>query len=494
MERSRVSFVSKMEQTHVAKDGLYSSGLSVTDCSLVVLDGPHKGAELRLEQELVRIGRAEWCDLILSEDNWVSNIHCECWLEPTGVRLRDLRSRNGVMLDGSLIVEAYLREDAIFKVGNSTIQLKSHHRNREISLQFQDESGSLVGKSPQMRKIFSMLSRLGQRNVSTLLTGETGTGKTSIAQAIHEQSGNPGAPFVVANCGALPASLIESVLFGYEKGAFTGAASRRQGLFQQAHGGTLFLDEIAEMPLELQPKLLDVLERRKVRRLGSEVEHDVDFRLIAATHRHLPTEIREGRFREDLFFRISVVELEVPPLRERPEDISLLAEKFMTVLSPEKPISFDETAIRALQRYLWPGNTRQLRNVLERALIFLEGSLIRARDLELPSMQALSPEAHHTPAPSSQAPTAGQPEHPLLSMLPSYPLLQEKDPIVLKELLVDIEKELIEQALRETGRSVKDVSKLLGISLAWLYNRIRKHNLSTRHKDRDGAPIFPEDG
>ncbi len=243
------------------------STLSTKDFALLVVEGPYVGKAFALERELTRIGRSDWCDISLTEDAWVSNLHCECWLDELGVRVRDLKSRNGVQVEGLVILEAYIPIHGKLQVGQSVFQLTSRHQKREIAIPYQDKSGFLIGKNREMRTIFSMIERLGKRKVNTLLRGETGVGKTSIAKAIHDAD-DASAPFVIVNCGALPASLIEAALFGHEKGAFTGAEKAHKGFFQQAHGGTLFLDEIAELPLGLQPKLLDVLERHVVRPLG----------------------------------------------------------------------------------------------------------------------------------------------------------------------------------------------------------------------------------
>ena len=331
-----------------ALGGLTSTRRSTEDTSLIVVDGPEEGKRLHLDKELIRIGRAEWCDLILTADPWVSNVHCEIWLEEEGLRVRDLVSRNGIRVNGLQVFDALLPLGARLEIGQSTIELRSHNQKREIEVHYADESGTLIGRSQGMRKIFSMLSRLKKSDISVSLQGETGTGKTSVARALHLQSERKDGPFVVVNCGALPANLIEAALFGHEKGAFTGADRRHLGFFQQANGGTLFFDEVAELPLSLQPKLLDVLERRVIRRLGDDKEIPVDFRLITATHRDLRKLSKEGSFREDLFFRITVVELEIPPLRDRREDIPLLTEGLLKETAQENTYTLTTGAMERL--------------------------------------------------------------------------------------------------------------------------------------------------
>jgi len=484
-QKHKEKVVRSKQKTIAAANGLTSSSFSTQEASLVVVDGPHAGLTLPLEKELIRIGRADWCDLILPDDKWVSNIHCECWLDERGLRLRDLNSRNGIKIAKIPVFDAYLPPDTTFEVGQSLIQLRSNQQKREIPVNYQDDSGTIVGKSQEMRKIFSMISRLGKCQVATLLTGETGTGKTSIAKAIHTQSQNAQAPFVVVNCGALPAGLIEAALFGHEKGAFTGANKSHAGFFEQANGGTLFLDEIGELPLDLQPKLLDVLERKAIRRLGSEKERTVDFRLISATHRNLQKEIQAKRFREDLFFRISVVEIEVPPLRERAEDIPLLVEMLLRNLRENESLYVDPQVISALEEYLWPGNIRELRNVLERSITFLNGDTITLQDLVLPkNKEALSSQSSTTSKPVAAAPKASSVpasgQH--TQLLPTFPLTAHDPPLLLKDILVEAERIVLAQALEEMDLSAPDAAKLLGISESWLYNRIKRYGLNSQRK------------
>jgi DNA-binding NtrC family response regulator len=224
-----------------------------------------------------------------------------------------------------------------------------------------------------MRACFALLERASARDVTVLLEGETGTGKSQAAQAIHNASARRDKPFIVVDCGAIPSNLLESELFGHEKGAFTGALVRRAGAFEEAHGGTVFLDEIGELPAELQPKLLRVLETREIRRVGSNTYQPVDIRLIAATHRDLRAEVNAGRFRSDLFFRLAVLRIVQPSLRQRPEDLPLLVEQILASLGadPERTGALRTPEfIARLQHAAWPGNVRELRNYLERCLVF----------------------------------------------------------------------------------------------------------------------------
>jgi two-component system, NtrC family, response regulator PilR len=240
-------------------------------------------------------------------------------------------------------------------------------------------SGQILGNSAGMREVFDLVQTIAPRSSRVLITGESGTGKELVARAIHENSARAGEPFVTVNCGAFPETLLESELFGYVKGAFTGANENRRGLFQASHGGTLFLDEIGNMTQAMQVKLYRVLQEGKIRPLGSAEETDVDVRVIAATNKDLTTEIQEGRFREDLFYRLSVIPLHIPPLRERREDISLLARFFLQRHSTamDRPVEgIAPDAMQRLESYDWPGNVRELENTMERAVALETGPLI----------------------------------------------------------------------------------------------------------------------
>ena len=271
-------------------------------------------------------------------------------------------------------------------------QLRRAVREVSESLKWKKEAGylrrelrrltgldNIIGQSPKMREIFDMIQTVAPQTSRVLITGESGTGKELVARAIHENSQRAQAPFITINCGAFPETLLESELFGYMKGAFTGAGENRQGLFQAAHGGTLFMDEIGNMSLTMQVKLYRVLQEGKVRPVGSNEESDVDVRIIAATNKEFEKEIAEGRFREDLYYRLSVIPIQVPPLRERREDIPLLARHFLESFrkTMEKPINgISPEAMRQLESYDWPGNVRELENTMERAVALESGSEI----------------------------------------------------------------------------------------------------------------------
>ncbi len=263
-------------------------------------------------------------------------------------------------------------------------QLRRAVREVSESLKWKKEAGylrrelrrltgldNIIGQSPNMRSIFELIQTIAPQTSRILITGESGTGKELVARAIHENSQRAQAPFITINCGAFPETLLESELFGYMKGSFTGANENRQGLFQAAHGGTLFMDEIGNMSLTMQVKLYRVLQEGKVRPIGSNEESDVDVRIIAATNKNFEKEIAEGRFREDLYYRLSVIPIQLPPLRERREDIPLLARHFLETFRKvmEKPVeSISPEAMSRLESYDWPGNVRELENTMERAV------------------------------------------------------------------------------------------------------------------------------
>ncbi|QSQ20019.1 sigma-54-dependent Fis family transcriptional regulator [Pyxidicoccus parkwayensis] len=321
------------------------------------------------------------------------------------------------------------------------------HEERERLLDALARPGHLVGESPAMEALRRLITRVGPSDTAVLITGETGTGKERVARALHLASGRKGR-LVAVNCAAIPSTLLESELFGHEKGAFSGAVSRRAGRIEQAHGGTLFLDELGDMPLELQAKLLRVLETKEVERLGGSVPVPVDARVLAATHQDLARAVKEGRFRQDLFFRLNVMPLQIPPLRERPEDLLPLARAFAAELAgPNVPLVLAPGAETALRAYSWPGNVRELRNLIERLnLLRGDGPL------------ALGPEAIHGP---------------LAAAAPSRPTLGDKS---YREHVEDFERDLIRAALQEGG-SIAGAARLLQVDRGNLYRRIKALDL-----------------
>jgi DNA-binding NtrC family response regulator len=332
---------------------------------LSVVEGPDAGRTCESTESEVSIGTADSNTLVLA-DPTVSRHHVA--IEPTasGHLVRDLGSTNGTQINGVTIERAYLSVDAIITVGSTKLRFEVAGDDEVAELSSDTRWGRALGVSPAMRRLFAVLPRLASSDATVLLEGETGTGKSLIAAAIHEQGPRAGGPFVVLDCGAIPPTLIESELFGHEKGAFTGAATARAGAFEAAAGGTVFLDEIGELPLEMQPKLLRALEERVVKRVGRNTTTPLDIRLIAATNRDLRLEVNKGRFRSDLYYRLQTIRLRVPPLRERREDIPLLVAHYYEEMGAGEPPA---NVLADLARHEWPGNVRELRAAVERVVL-----------------------------------------------------------------------------------------------------------------------------
>jgi len=351
-----------------------------------VLSGPDRGKTLVLDRGQLTIGSKEDNHLVLS-DPTVSRTHALLTESAGGYIIKDLNSTNGTYLDGVRIKEAILEFGRTLTVGETEMRLVPFQEKIEVFPSASNVFGEVYGQSLVMRQIFGILEKVASTDVTIVLEGETGVGKELLTRAIHERSGRARGPFVVFDCGSVAENLIESELFGHERGAFTGATQARQGVFELARGGTLFIDEIGELALDLQPKLLRVLETREVRRVGGTMTRHIDFRLVAATHRDLAKEVKEGCFREDLFYRLSVLRLHIPPLRERKEDIPLIVQQVLRNLAKEFKIGSVPTVVPEtldiLNSYDWPGNIRELRNVLSRALAIGGRSEIRPGDLLL---------------------------------------------------------------------------------------------------------------
>jgi DNA-binding NtrC family response regulator len=321
---------------------------------------------------------------------------------------------------------------------------------------------AIVGQDPGLRAVLARVRLVGPTRTPVLVTGESGTGKELLARALHELGPEPGGPFVTVNCGALPRELAESELFGHERGAFTGAAVRRAGWFEEASGGTLVLDEIGELPTELQPKLLRVLETGRIRRVGGQGETAVRVRVVAMTLRELRRDAQRGAFRLDLYHRLAGFELALPPLRRRRGDIPLLVQRFLDELAPELgPRAIEPDALARLEEHDWPGNVRELRNVIRRSAI-LTGARIDAAALELepPSGCELRLAAHAAEPPSPPSPR---------------PRLDTDDHLTLGgKSFLDLEKEIFGWALRRTSGSRRRAAQLLGISRSTFCDRVKR--------------------
>ncbi len=334
---------------------------------------------------------------------------------------------------------------------------RSRHsvENRELRRQLTEAAASeeIIGRSDALKRMLGFIETVAPTEATVLVTGESGTGKELVARALHAASARADKPLVTVNCAALAETLLESELFGHEKGAFTGADRRREGRFVQANGGTLFLDEIGEMPLQLQAKLLRALQQGEIQRVGSDTPITVDVRVIAATNRDLRQEVQEKRFREDLYFRLNVISIEVPPLRRRGEDIPLLAAYFLQRFAERnrKNIKgFSPQAMDSLLRYPWPGNVRELENAVERAVILCNGDLVTGA--ELPDNIAHASPREEGPAQQESLSLAGM-------------------------ALELVERRAIEDTMRQTGDNKSEAARRLGITRATLHNKLRKYGL-----------------
>jgi DNA-binding NtrC family response regulator len=312
-------------------------------------------------------------------------------------------------------------------------------------------SSDFIGQSAPMRRVFELIEKVAPSKASVAITGESGTGKEMVSRAIHNLSPRREKPFIAINCASIPATLIESELFGHERGAFTGADQRRPGVFEMAHGGTLFLDELGEIPIELQAKLLRVLEEGRLRRLGGKVEIEVDVRVLCATNRDLKAEIKAGRFREDLYFRLNVFQVALPPLRERREDVPILVQYFVEKFNGEsakRVHGVHPEAMEVLKNYEWPGNIRELRNAVERAVILCDGELI-LRDHLPPDMAGRGPDRQSFKVPYG--------------------------------LTLDVvEREYILGSLQRHGGNKARTAETLGVSEKTLYNKLNRYAAEAR--------------
>ena len=322
----------------------------------------------------ITIGTSADNTLVLADDA-VSRYHLELRGAPTGIEVTDLGSRNGTWIAAIRISRAIVPAGTRLRIGDTTIAIEDAGAALAPPLVETARIAELVGESDGIREVTRLVHRLARVDSAVLIQGETGTGKEVVARALHDAGPRRAGPLTVVDCGSMPATLIASLLFGHERGAFTGADARRSGAFERARGGTILLDEIGELPLEVQPALLGVLERRSFTRVGGEQSIMVDARVLAATHRDLRAEVNAGRFRADLYYRLAVARIVIPPLRERPEDIEPLVAHFVERLTGTRELGPLAGALEALRGQPWSGNVRELRNVVEAAMVMGELAL-----------------------------------------------------------------------------------------------------------------------
>ncbi len=438
-------------------------------CKLVQMTGTTKGREFELSRRRVVVGSSESCDLRLT-DNTVSKEHFAIIRDEQSYLLQDLGSTNGTFLDNARIKEVYLRPGALIKAGEVFFRFEPVYERIELVPSDRADFSGLLGVSFRMREIFTVLEKVAATEATILLQGETGTGKGAVARAIHQASLRKDQKLIVFDCGAIAPTLIESELFGHERGAFTGAVQQRKGALEEAQGGTLFIDELAELPLELQPKLLRALEERTFTRVGSNKMMKVDCRVIAASQRDLWSEVSAGRFREDLYFRLAVVTIPLPPLRDRTEDIPMLVDGFMKDIPHSKVKSFDELPSdmqRKLLSHDWPGNIRELRNTVERMALMDGADPFMRRPQRLEG----------TPAGNSGPPgsVSNAPAVPAGNLVADYdlPFKDAKDGLVSA-----FEREYLSRLLSRTNNNIARAAREASIDRKYLYTLLAKHGLS----------------
>jgi DNA-binding NtrC family response regulator len=437
---------------------------------LRVKDGPDRGAQVQLERTRLTVGRSAVNDLVLT-DTAVSGIHLEIMVGEQGVLVRDLGSTNGTTVNGVRIREAFVEPGGIVQCGKTEIVLLSADEV-PVALSERDQFGALFGASPAMREVFAVLERVAPTDMSVLIGGETGTGKELVARALHDESHRAQGPFVVLDCGSLPRDLAEAAILGHRKGSFTGAVSDRAGAFEEADKGTLFLDEIGELPLDLQPKLLRVLDRREVQRIGESHVRQVDVRVVAATHRDLRKLVGQGTFREDLYFRLSVMSVEMPSLRERGADVVGLAERFLgdfRRIYGQAP-SLSAAASQALLAEAWPGNVRQLKNVILRAAHLSRGGVIEPADLHLGQRE----HRHKAPEPVAVGTPVSPPTDAELFQLPFKDAKQR--------LVDDFERVYFSRLLDECDGNLSRAAAQAGITRYYLRELLKRLGM---HRGRD---------
>jgi DNA-binding NtrC family response regulator len=438
--------------------------------ALEIIEGPDAGARFVIDESAPSrslVGKSPACDLRLS-DPQVSRRHAALEIAGRRLAITDLGSTNGTFVDGVAVGSAFLRGGEIVRLGGTAIRVDPARAASSPPLAPVARFGRTLGASPAMRKLYPLCQRLARADVPLVIEGETGTGKEQLAESLHDESPRRDKPFVVLDCTAIAPSLIESELFGHERGAFTGSVGARKGVFERAHEGTLLIDEIGDLPLELQPKLLRAIERSTITRVGGERPVHVDVRLLAATRRDLDQEVQKGRFRDDLFHRLAVARIELPPLRARRGDVALLARHFWVQLGGA-PDALPADLLRRWEDWPWPGNVRELRNAVARRLAL--GDLAD----EPPEAPASEPPAAPRGAP--EAPFSFPPTHPQAAPNPAHPPSPRAgDPIARilaldlplaearEKLLAEFEERYVDRVLAQHGGNVTRAAAAAGVA------------------------------
>lgn len=422
--------------------------------------------------EPVIVGRNAQCQIVL-EDAKISAVHAEFVATEQGVRVRDLGSRNGIFVGGVRVGEAFLLAPCKLRLGETEVAFEPA-RPEKIILPSISAFGPLVAQSAGMRAIFEKISKVAPTDLTVLITGETGTGKEVVAQAIHQASARAHKPFVVVDCGSIPQSLAEATLFGHERGAFTGAIDKRISPFLEADGGTIFLDELGELPIEVQPKLLRAVAERRIKSVGGSSYKEVDVRVLAATRRDLVRAVNTGTFRSDLYFRVAQVRVELPALRQRLEDIPVLVRRMLKDASDEA--AFDRvsnTTLERLMRHDWPGNVRELKNAV--AVAFALSSESEELDIaaHLGALTEMS-EPHFTP----HAPSA------LNDVAPSFKgkSFQEAK----HDVLGRFEREYFAALYEEAKGNISEIARRAGMERAHVRTYLKRHGIVAKTSENEG--------
>jgi two-component system, NtrC family, response regulator GlrR len=435
--------------------------ISVPRYRVVVVSGPDTGEGAISDDGRMTLGTADGVTLRLT-DPTVSRFHAELEATPQGIAVRDLGSTNGTLIGPAAVREVVVRAAVEIDVGRTRIKLFLGSERSAIPTASAGSLGGMLGASAAMRAVYNALERAAPTTAPVLITGESGTGKELAARAVHTASPRAAQPFEVVDCGGLPPTLIESELFGHERGAFTGASGEREGAFERAEGGTIFLDELGELPLELQPKLLRALGEKEIRRVGGKRTRHIDVRVVAATNRDLRRQVNSGHFRADLFYRLAVIQVRMPPLRDRLDDLPALVRGLLDTIARERGLDAhiepDAELVESLSRHTWPGNVRELRNYLEQLLI------LRVP----PPFAGEAPLAGRAPVAGPAPPGARAP----FDGLDQLPLRTAKS-----ELLERFEKHYVARLLEQTGGNVAEAARRAGVDRVTLFRTIRRHGL-----------------
>ena len=460
-----------------------ANSLTLRRCKLIATSADGSATEYIFDQPQVPLGALEDNDLVLDDDR-VSRHHARIFSDGEAFLIEDLRSATGTYVDRVRVREAWLRSGCTVRLGATSLRFSVVTEKLDLRPRAEAQLGGLVGQSESMRRLMAAVEKVAPTGATVVLEGETGTGKEVVARTLHHLSARANQPFIVFDCSAVQQNLIESELFGHEKGSFTGALAARQGLFELAHGGTIFLDEVGELALDLQPKLLRALETREIRRVGGNRPIQINVRVLAATNRDLQAEVKAGRFREDLFYRLGVVRLHLPPLRERREDVRLLAEHLLRngafnrgVGGPREPEGqrvkgISQEALQLLHDYDWPGNVRELGNIVERACSFADGDLLQADDLP-ESIRGTDAPRRRQDAHALTEPLA--PSQPVVAALPLHADRNFRD--AKESWLGTFERDYLAAVLARHGGNLSQAARDADVDRKHFRRLARKYNL-----------------